>query len=470
MKKFDSIEEKVIYEKLTSQLNEQATDIRVRGNVQQFGNLSDGSLNSEKISAYVSEIGNNIDTLEQTRANTSYRLILSNRRVLGSLIVFIKRIIRRCLGWYIEPVCTQQTGFNNAVTPAVGRLTEIQCELLSAFNTLNNEYNHIRDNSNNMKEKVVTLEDNTNHIQGKVVALEDCTNNIQTIMSRDYQLLQSLELNARQIENRISELERLQSIANTNLNETNAKLHQLNDLELGIFKDDKNNFFNKRTTAQAGEDSIVAYIIFVLGLKWEDCVYLDLGANHAKDLSNTYYFYQKGARGILVEANPALIPELKFYRHGDIILNNCISTVTGNMIDFYILNGDGLSTPDLNSALDFIEKNPRLEIIETVSVSTITVNDIITNYIGKAPLILNIDLEGKDIEILNSIDWEQYRPLIVITEMIEYKPTLVIGIKNQETIHFMESKGYVEYAFTGINSIFIDETQVNELISAKLES
>jgi hypothetical protein len=40
--------------------------------------------------------------------------------------------------------------------------------------------------------------------------------------------------------------------------------------------------------------------------------------------------------------------------------------------------------------------------------------------------------------------------------MIEYSKELTVGGKNQEIIGFMKSAGYEEFAFTGINSIFID--------------
>ena len=67
------------------------------------------------------------------------------------------------------------------------------------------------------------------------------------------------------------------------------------------------------------------------------------------------------------------------------------------------------------------------------------------------------------LEILESINFEKYRPLIIIAEMIEYKPTLVISKKNKETLDFMEKNEYIEYAFTGINSIFIDKKQIEEV-------
>jgi hypothetical protein len=72
------------------------------------------------------------------------------------------------------------------------------------------------------------------------------------------------------------------------------------------------------------------------------------------------------------------------------------------------------------------------------------------------PLLMNIDVEGMEMEILRSIDFTKYRPMVLVLEMIPYSKKLPVGQKNQEILAFLQEKGYTEYAFTGINSIFLD--------------
>lgn len=242
--------------------------------------------------------------------------------------------------------------------------------------------------------------------------------------------------------------------------------------EQGIFQqiktiknEDEDFNLAKRSLSQSGEDIILSYILRVLGIAIKDCSYLDLGANHAKQYSNTYYFYDKGARGVLVEANPSLIPELKLYRNEDVILNCCISDKAGDPVDFYVLNGDGLSTPDKQRVDEVITINPALKIDRIVPVKTMTVSQILETYFDKSPVYMNIDLEGDDMAILSSIDWETYRPLMISIEMIPYRPRLVVGEKDEKIIQFMESIEYIEYAFTGINSIFLDRRQIKDVLS-----
>lgn len=43
-------------------------------------------------------------------------LIISHRRILGWLSVFGKRMMRKCIRWYINPIINQQREFNASVT------------------------------------------------------------------------------------------------------------------------------------------------------------------------------------------------------------------------------------------------------------------------------------------------------------------------------------------------------------------
>ena len=71
--------------------------------------------------------------------------------------------------------------------------------------------------------------------------------------------------------------------------------------EAGLLLPSELQLFNKKSYSQAGEDAILMYIFVMLGVPLSQCNYLDLGANHPCDMSNTWFFYQQGATGILVD-------------------------------------------------------------------------------------------------------------------------------------------------------------------------
>ncbi|MCL1883463.1 MAG: FkbM family methyltransferase [Defluviitaleaceae bacterium] len=263
------------------------------------------------------------------------------------------------------------------------------------------------------------------------------------------------------LKHHVGELENIQNISNEHLGKLQAKIDRLDELEFNLFSEKEENIFDTDTYSQSGEDKIVSFLIKSIVGNMYDVTYLDLGANHAKMGSNTYLFYKRGARGVLVEANPALIPELKFYRNGDIILNNCVSDKNGDKVKFYVMGtglfgGYGLSTADKATADEIVAKNPDMKITEVLDIETVSVNSIIDFYLGKAPVLVSLDIEGLEMQILQSIDFEKYRPLIFIIETVPYTFPYKICEKNAEIINFMEKSGYHEYAFTGINSIFVD--------------
>lgn len=215
----------------------------------------------------------------------------------------------------------------------------------------------------------------------------------------------------------------------------------------------------QRSFSQAGEDRVLAYIVGTLRIPFEKCSYLDLGANHAEESSNSCLLYSLGARGVLVEANPQLIPELEEKRKGDVILNRCMSDRDGETVDFYVFNLDGLSTMDPEEVKTIQRENPAAELRAIVKVPSISPNEIMERYFhGEAPFFQSIDLEGMELRVLNAMDFQKYRPFLISIEMIPYEPRLVAGRKDEAIISFMKKNGYFEYAFTGVNSIFMDGT------------
>lgn len=450
-----NIEEQVIYEKLTGGIPINCT--KEQKPIKECPQCRSMNADSQAENAdKFAEIIKHISTMERTRENYAYRRIYSCRKIIGGLIVFFKRVIRKILKWYIEPICFQQTEFNNAVTPAIGRLCEIQQRAISQQTLIREEVDRNQQQLEaQIKGLLKTMEDYKEDAQFmKMNALQQ-SNLLKEVCAENAALRRELSnINALKQEN--GEMAALVAANSQRLNKLDEQLAVLREAGAFINADSEDDIV-RRSVSQSGEDAIIAYLLNVLGRSLSDCTYLDLGANHAKYLSNTFYFYQKGARGVLVEANPQLIGELKLFRGGDIILNKCVSSQSGNKIPFYVMSGDGLSTSDRNEAEAAIIENPTLSIDAVVEVETITVSELLHHYFDGAPTLMNIDIEGEEMNVLRSIDFEAYRPLIISIETIPYRRHLVIEEKREEIVAFMQAVGYTEYAFTGINSIFLDK-------------
>jgi FkbM family methyltransferase len=350
-----------------------------------------------------------LDKMNKTSVNRSYREIPASG-FKGKLSRLVKRLMRRLTFWYVEPCMMQQTEYNCANN------------VFSA--QTNSEINTLRSRINGLSQQNGELS----------------------------------RMNAR-----LDASERLNAELSSTVEELRSRLIDL-DKKMYIYSGGADVFSRSSTDdmslsfSQSGEDTIIRYIFRETGIAPGSIRYLDLGANHAVHLSNTFSFYLDGARGVLLDANPVLAKELSEKRPGDTVINKCLSDKSGTKLDFYIMSGDGLSTTDYEAAQGFIRENPELSIKEKITVDSITLDEIIRDYFpDKAPELMNIDIEGMELTVLKMTDFEKFRPMVIICEMIEYRRGLTVGEKNQEILDFMRSKDYEEFAFTGINSIFIDK-------------
>lgn len=235
------------------------------------------------------------------------------------------------------------------------------------------------------------------------------------------------------------------------LNSTNRRIDSCNEL-LSASPDTTCNSYS-----QAGEDVIAANILLNMRNKVDQISYLDIGANHYKNFNNTFRFYQKGYSGVLVEANPTLINELKKYRSRDTILNYGIGVTSNKKLDFYVTNGGGLSSFNKNFIDQSISHDNDVYVEKIMQVSIITFNEVMEQYFENTPTIVSIDIEGDEYNILSSINYQKYRPIIFIVETVEYQKYTALKNKRDDIIKLMKNNDYEEYAFTGINSIFIDK-------------
>lgn len=378
---------------------------------------------------------------------------------------FVKRVVRKLLKCLIPPILEKQNRFNAHVVNCLNALrtlftrTNTQADEIAS---LKRELSAYREETEKRIKSLQTIyaEETAEQIKALRERLtEESTGQINALRKILTEETTS-QINAlREMQQkRFNEFYSMVALNESSISALKGDMDCIKKVDASIFGHEYDVYFSKY--AQSGEDGIVANIFRRLAIRPEHVTYLDLGANHAREMSNTYYFYQSGASGVLVEANPNLLPELKLLRSRDIVLNNCISSIDDNVVDFYVMNIDGLSTGsklsvDENSSID-----PQLKVSETVQVKTISVNTILEQYFSQSPLLLSIDIEGNEMDVLASLDFEKYRPVVIIVETIPYEPNLVIGKKNHEVISYLQDKGYTEYAFTGINSIFVDEEQI----------
>ena len=209
----------------------------------------------------------------------------------------------------------------------------------------------------------------------------------------------------------------------------------------------------KHSYSQSGEDLVMAFICDAMSLS--SITYLDIGAYHPSLLSNTYLFYKKGASGVVLEPNPALCDAFRIRRPRDICLNVGVGRATGDSARFFVMSTPTLSTFSEVEAQRY-EAMGTHRIEKVLIVQLVPVDQILQRYFPDCPpTIVSIDVEGLDLEILQTMDFKKARPSILCVETLSYSESRQ-EIKDANITCLMTSHGYFLYADTYINSIYVD--------------
>lgn len=181
---------------------------------------------------------------------------------------------------------------------------------------------------------------------------------------------------------------------------------------------------------------------------------MDIGAHRPIKISNSFYFYIRGWHGITVEPQVDLYELHCNARHRDTQINVGIDLLAGEM-DFYRMNYSTLSTFSKEEA-ERMANMPDHEILETIKVPVLPLSEVLSKYAGNTKIdFMSVDVEGKDMDVLKSNDWDRFRPTIVVVETSEYRVNDDIVIQNKnEFISYFDSIDYKPIWGNGLNTFF----------------
>ena len=188
--------------------------------------------------------------------------------------------------------------------------------------------------------------------------------------------------------------------------------------------------------SQTGEDAILAHLLFGC----DSGFYVDVGAFHPVTLSNTYYFYQRGWMGINIEPTPGQIALFKKLRPRDINLASAVSRARGR-IRLTTFNEPAVNSAD-KQMIDRHIKTGQFHPTGEIVVEAYPLAEILENYIppGKELTFLSVDVEGMELEVLESNDWDRFRPRFIAVEWLE-PPSVKVAMSTG--VHdFLEQQEY----------------------------
>lgn len=186
--------------------------------------------------------------------------------------------------------------------------------------------------------------------------------------------------------------------------------------------------------------------------------YVDVGAGDPVEDSVTKLFYDRGWSGINIEPGPAFASLVR-ERPRDVNLNVAVSVVP-QLRDFWISSPHpGLST----FSPEQLRHLPEGYHFHRVVVPCRPLRDIIAEHAAERHIdFLKIDVEGAELEVLQSVDWETTRPTVIIVEAI----TPITNEARHDVFEpVLADAGYLVAAFDGVNRFYVSR-EARELIDA----
>lgn len=188
-------------------------------------------------------------------------------------------------------------------------------------------------------------------------------------------------------------------------------------------------------------------------------LYIDIGAGHPVADNVSFWFYERGWSGIVVEPQPKLIELYSRLRPRDVPVCSLIGEQSGET-EFHVFDRfHGLSTT--------VEHHARKSgaQYQTVRLPTLTLAELCAQYVNGPIDFLKVDVEGGEAGVLLDGDWRRFRPKVVLVEAVapmtgepswgQWEPLLL-------------DHGYRFVLFDTLNRFYVAEEEAD--IAARLPS
>lgn len=197
--------------------------------------------------------------------------------------------------------------------------------------------------------------------------------------------------------------------------------------------------------AQAGEDVILYHMLKKINGK---IFYIDVGANDPEHLSVTKLFYELGNNGINIEPMKKHYEKLCQERKRDINLNIAVGNPSrnGGVIDVSY------------SEYGFFNKNhdyyEGVKNVDETQLKVVSLNSVCEEYVPRGQDIhfLKVDVDGFEADVLDSIDFQRYRPFILCVEVTV----------SDAWIGYINSNGYSVVYRDSLNAWFVADEKLND--------
>lgn len=179
--------------------------------------------------------------------------------------------------------------------------------------------------------------------------------------------------------------------------------------------------------------------------------FLDIGANHPKNSSQTWHLEQKGWRGVLVEPISELCEKLRKDRPRSITVQAaCGAPEQRGQVKFHVADGFACSTLEENGV------SADVSFIRTDIVDLKTLDGILEEINPPEIDFVSIDVEGSQLNVLRGFNLPKYKPKLLLVEDHLY---------NLKTHRYLRQHNYYLAKRTSRNSWYVPAGTSFELTS-----
>jgi FkbM family methyltransferase len=215
----------------------------------------------------------------------------------------------------------------------------------------------------------------------------------------------------------------------------------------------------RRSYSIEAEDLLVETIFAGVLKRHRAGTYLDIGAAHPIQYSNTFHFYERGWSGLCVEPNPEFYAHYKTYRPRDRAFNLGLSPKTETLryhrFESHLINGfleQDLIDRHIASGEVYLGYS---------DVECSGVGDFLNHHIDGPIDFLNIDVELLDAKLLAAWDWAACRPSVICAEI---HTVTIRSMLECDVATILERADYSAMSRGWLSTIFV----ANELIPTTL--
>jgi FkbM family methyltransferase len=183
--------------------------------------------------------------------------------------------------------------------------------------------------------------------------------------------------------------------------------------------------------------------------------FVEVGANHPTEGSQTWHLEQAGWTGVLVEPQPDLAALLATARTAQVFAVACTSPQkAGGPLPLHV---DGA-----RSALDRDRMAPGAHVDDVILVPTRTLDDVLEEAEAPMPIdLLSVDVEGHEVEVLQGFDFGGWHPRLIMVED---------HVSSLRMHRFLTGRGYRLIRRLGNNGWYVPaETEITVAASDRWE-